>query len=222
MDNSTIATAKAAIAALDFSEEISRIAEKEDLIARGEGAISDAEERCQAIARELAEWRGQDGRQVADALLDDPAGGVTLAARAGKGFNELEEEREALRAAIVELRRRDTDLRGEIETIKRLGRDKLIRAVAPIVEALLAEQREHAARLVDGFAAVQALCCSVHGFGQAERMMADAVAGMVGNGKLLPHRGSLPIPQPIVDCIELAQSKGPGLGITRIPSANIP
>lgn len=119
----------AAFAALDFTGENDRIAECQAEITRCEKAIQAAEKRCTEIARIKNDYRGPNGRAVAEALLGDTH--ASEAALAGSSLEKMEEERLSLRAGIGELRHRIDDNASEISTIQLEASGKAAREAKP-------------------------------------------------------------------------------------------
>src|SRR3546814_12689020 len=101
MQTKTIDAATRAFDAIDFSEENAQIAAIEGRIAEMQKATVTAEDRCTAITRELADFRGPSGADVSAALLAGLS--ATTAAVAGSSKEELETARASLKEGVRDL-----------------------------------------------------------------------------------------------------------------------
>ena len=212
MDNKILAATATAFAAIDVSAENTRIAELTADIERCEKAISDAEARCTQIARIKAEYRGPDGRSVANALLTDTH--VSEAALAGPSLEKMEEERLGLCAGIGELRRRIEDSSSEISAIQGEASDKAAREAGPMVEALLDQARKAACTLLETWASVEAVCTATRGHTQTHYLLQPIAEKITENrGLAEEYWHGVDVPAEIRATLESLAGKGAALRV---------
>jgi len=213
----------AAFALIDVTAENERIAELIADTERCEKAMGDAEARCGEIARIKADYRGPDGRSVADALLGDAH--VSEAALAGPNFDKLEDERLSLRAGIRELQRRIDDNGYEIRSIRLKASNRAAVAAEPIVEALR-EQAEDAGRsLLEAFAAMYAISIATKGHHPTLDLLKPLAEDLTRSRALLEeHHGGITVPDEICDVLKALQGKGTALmsGVVNIAPLHRP
>lgn len=206
----TLATARAAFAALDVTAENDSIAALEMEREQASAAIERAEARCTEISQALAAYVEPDhGEATADALL---AGiGPREAADTGLDRTAMIEERAALRAGIGELRRRyDATYRQIIEVQREtFGRAGIL--AAPLADALFDRAREAAQIIVECYAALAAVeSATRYGAGEVERM--GRIAGIIlSHDGLLESVRSIPVPDAISEVLRALQGKGTAL-----------
>ena len=193
---------------LDLSEENRQIAELEQLIIELNEKREKASTRTVAIGRELREYRGPDGRMVADALLADQAPGT--AALAGPSVDALEAEKTALLAGASELHRRAEAARRTIEEIKEAARNK----VAPLAAPLMAELNDRAIALAEEFYTVYAAIASVAGTTRTGGSVLRAAKLVVGGiREELIRRGDVDAPPEIIQMLRALEGKGTALKV---------
>lgn len=193
---------------LDLSEENRQIAELEQLIIELNEKREKASTRTVAIGRELQEYRGPDGRMVADALLADQAPGT--AALAGPSVDALEAEKTALLAGASELHRRAEAARRTIEEIKEAARNK----VAPLAAPLMAELNDRAIALAEEFYTVYAAIASVAGTTRTGGSVLRAAKLVVGGiREELIRRGDVDAPPEIIQMLRALEGKGTALKV---------
>lgn len=217
----TIDNARAAIAALDFSAENERIADIEAEISRMQAAIEKAEARCTELAHAKMGLRAKDATAIADAILADVS--PTEAAAIAPSAEVIDSERNALRAAITDLRHRIQDARDQITKIQREASSKTRDVVRPLVEALQDQARQAGENIVEIFASVSAIS---RAFGDCFDLEADKLGRGVEN--LASHRGiihprrNVDTPIDILSIIEGARGKGRALPVRYAATINMP
>lgn len=203
---SAIETATAALQALDFSEQNLRIATVRADIAKAEAAIDVAEARVMEIGQTLAEYRGPSGKEVAQALLEH--GDVAIAAQSAIDENGLRAERDAIRAGIGELRRVISDGYDEVKAIRQETAEMIGAATAPVAEELTAELRAAGERMLDLWAALQALNRGASVHSRPAELADKAIAGIIGSGNLIDWRPAHPVPVEIVGMLASLKNAG--------------
>lgn len=220
MDRSTLEAVEAAFAGLDFSAENERIEALQAEIAQTEQAIERAEARCTEIARALVQYRGPNGQDVADALLADA---TTLAATlAAPDAQAMDTERLALRAGIGDLRRRIESTQRTISEIEAETFGAVAKQAQPLVDALLADAREAAGKLVNIFAAFDAINVTTRHATLELAAARHSMGGLVGPMKFLNLGRRVDVPAPVQAALAPLNSKGPALPVRFISSAAIP
>jgi hypothetical protein len=204
------------LAALDLSKQNDTVLSLQRQHGEVSDALARADDRITEIRSELAKKKGPDARAVADALLDGAE--ATAAARVGQSEEELREQIDALRAGMGELRRREEDLREQIRLARVEASEQAIIATEPLAQALTAEMRATATRLIEQWAAFTALAEALGGHMASSIAARDAVKGLCGSDRLLPHQRTIPVPREIQDLIGLLRDKGPSLQV-RAPVA---
>lgn len=204
------------LAALDLTAENETIVSLQRQHGEVSDALARADDRIAEIRGELAKKKGPDARAVADALLGGAE--ATEAARVGPSEEELREQIDALRAGMGELRRREESLREQIRVARSEASRQVIIATEPLAEALSEEMRATASRLIEQWAAITALGEALGGHMGERNAARDAVKGLCGTYRLLPHQQAIPVPREIQDLIALLHDKGPSLQV-RAPVA---
>lgn len=213
MNNATIDATASAFAALDLSPENARIAEIESDIGQLEAAEKSARERCTAIAREIAEFRGPSGAAVADALLAKHA--PSDAAVLGPDLDSLEKERGALSAGAQALALRALNARAELREVKEGAKLKLRPLVQPLVDELTEEATSLGLEIIRIFAALSAISTTTGTGWREVRAVGLMVSGAVDDYGLLLHcRGSVKTPQSIVAALRTLEGKGAALPLS--------
>lgn len=201
-----------AFAALDLSTENARIAEIEADIAQLEAAEKSARERCTAISREIAEFRGPSGAAVADALLANHA--PSDAAVLGPDLDSLEKEKAALLAGVQSLAQRTRAAHAEKDEVKRGAKLKLRPISQPLVDELAEEATAMGERLLEIFASLSAISGTTDNGWQQARAVGLMVKGAVDDfGLLLRLRGSVEAPAEIVTALRALEGKGAALPV---------
>lgn len=206
MQTKTIDTATRAFAEIDFSEENAQIAAIEGRIAEMQKATATAEDRCTAITRELADFRGPSGADVSAALLAGHS--PTTAAVAGPSKEALETERASLKEGVRELVRQVEAARQEISNIRDAARKRLI----PICEHVADELQDGAIaaveRLIEITAAYEAIALTTKfGWYEAGRLK-DKVRTLMLDGAVVPYRKHIPVPVEISTMLQALDGKG--------------
>lgn len=213
MNPTTIDATASAFAALDLSPENARIAEIEADIAQLEAAEKSARERCTAISREIAEFRGPSGAAVADALLANHA--PSDAAVLGPDLDSLEKEKAALLAGARDLADRVQAARDRLREIKASAKLKLRPISQPLVDELTEEATAMGERLLEIYASLSAISGTTDNGWQQARAVGLMVTGAVDDyGLLLRLRGSVETPAEIVTALRTLEGKGAALPVS--------
>lgn len=213
MSAACLEATSSAFAALDLSTENARIVEIEADIAQLEAAEKSARERCTAISREIAEFRGPSGAAVADALLANHA--PSDAAVLGPDLDSLEKEKAALLAGIQSLAQRAQAARAEKDEVKHGAKLKLRPISQPLVDELAEEATAMGERLLEIFASLSAISGTTDNGWQQARAVGLMVTGAVDDhGLLLRLRGSVETPAEIITALRALDGKGPALPVS--------
>ncbi len=213
MNDAIIEATASAFAELDLSAENARIAEIEADIAQLEAAEKSARERCTAISREIAEFRGPSGAAVADALLANHA--PSEAAVLSPDLDALEREKAALVAGAQALAHRAQVARAELQEVKAEAKLKLRPITQPLVDELTEEATALGERALEIFASLSAIAGTTGNGWQQARTVGLMVTGAVDDfGLLLRLRGSVEAPADIVTALRALDGKGAALPIS--------
>lgn len=209
IDSTLLATARAAFAALDCTDENDQIAALEAERERIAGAIANADKRIRELSAEIATWvRANPSSAIADALLDNAE--PSIAATAAPGRDALIDERAKLNGGIAELRRRDSEVYNEIRNIQVKTRARAGTSAVPVIAAWLEDALSAAQRLRECYAALDAISGAT-GAGTRERdRVGLAVARITGTDCLLRH-GPIPVDAATLDMLRALDGKGPAL-----------
>lgn len=197
-----------AVAALDFSTgnaELERLRADYAATTDKDGEVRAEIERLSA---EIAAYTGPDPEAVTAAIL----AGETLeaASKASRSKTDLEDRRTALRASLGPLRERAERIRAEIGESEGRLRAVLFDAVIEAIEAHAAQQREAAQAMLEAHAAIEALAdLTRRGYLPEVRASRDAIAGLVGNGKLLAWRTQVEVPADLRKALEPLKKVSP-------------
>lgn len=222
----TLSTVTAALAALDFSDENSRIAEIEARIAGHHDAVARAEERVQVINETINPPRRSPGEHeaarplirsagdmVADALVLEAS--ATAAAAAAPSREALEDERASLREGIRTLIRRVDDDRAAIDAIRREAMGRVRDAVAPLAQETIAEARASLAALPVLFATLTAINgASTCGTAELAGLRLAVETAFTTSGFMPAHRAEA-VPDDIVAALNALAGKGVATGNAR-------
>ena len=213
MNPTTIDATASAFAALDLSPENARIAEIEADITQFEAAEKSARERCTAISREIAEFRGPSGAAVADALLANHA--PSDAAVLGPDLDSLEKEKAALLAGAQSLAQRAQAARAERDEVKAAAKLKVRPISQPLVDELTEEATAIGERALEIFASLSAIAGTTGNGWQQARAVGLMVTGAVDDfGLLLRLRGSIETPAEIITALRALEGKGAALPVS--------
>lgn len=199
------------LAALSFDHENQALA---DMAAEGErlsAAIGKAETRLGEIQGQLSailQDRMADKRAavaVADALL----GEADAAQAAGTMVKErdLRDEQNALRAGIRELQDRSRENSDAMARLKGAALGKVVPALRPVVDDLLAEARAAADTIGRVYATVAGITAGARAFTAETEMLGQALAKLM-RSELIPRRDSLPVPDSVAELLAPLSSKG--------------
>ncbi|WP_126174363.1 hypothetical protein [Altericroceibacterium xinjiangense] len=207
-DPVTIAEAKAAFAALDFTEENEQIAELERKIEECEAAIEAGRGRIKAVVAQQRDPK-PDGFAAANALLE----GVSLreAAAVPGTYDALEKEYRALTEGIRHLSDNIAHYRGQIRQVQGGAERRLSEAAAGLVETVTNEARVAAEQIEQCCAALRAVHyttkAGVHEVRALERVRDGMVLDAHGQG-LLAHKAKVEVPEEVVDALSSLAYKG--------------
>ncbi len=151
-------------------------------------------------------YRGPSGKEVAQALLEH--GDVAIASRQAIDENGLRAERDAIRAGIGELRRVISDGYEEVKAIRLETADMIGTATAPVAEELTAELRAAGERMLDLWAALQALNRGASVHSRPAELADKAIGGIIGSGNLIDWRPAHPVPAEIVEMLASLKNAG--------------
>jgi hypothetical protein len=221
LDKDTLAHASSAIAALDLSAENDRLAELNAKLAEIGEAETTARERIAELDALIRGYREPDGDEVADAILAGDT--ATMAANAGASLTSLQDERARLFPALKALRHRNDDALAEVREVRAAAAHKASGAVAPLIDAIVAEARVAAERLAECYAAVSAAYSATQYFSRQRDALGEALHASRG---LLdePYR-AVPVPASVVEVLKALVVKGPVLRSTvpeTVPQPNPP
>lgn len=220
IDPSLLDRVAADLASLDFSGENARIADLEARKAETQAALSRAQTRRDEICDMLApysapggrtgnaQFRGLDGSAVASALL---AGASTEdAAAASVNQEELERERDAMTAAMVELRRRIEGADQAIRTTKGYAKKRVAEVVQPLADAAADEARAAANSLRACWATLEALGDASGALTPGQIATRNAVPGLWVDRGLLRRTDELgDVPREVVSVLSALTGKEP-------------
>lgn len=220
MDNKVLSDVAREFAEIDFTSENDQIAAIEAQIFTAEEKIFAADDRCREIARTTQEWRGPSGSDVANALM----GGATVleAARAGPDLKALEDEREALRAAMRDLRHRVEDWRAEISLIESNARQKLAGAAQRLIENAVEDARAGASAIATAYACAEAISAATR-FGSVEaHNLRKLVQEASKSGGPLPYAlRDVEVPAELIATLTALKDKGRAMRVGVIDRAPV-
>lgn len=156
--NTVLKTTKAALEALDFTEENARYAEIEAELAgftEAQNKIRARTEEIDLALRDIRDLNAQDAAAAADRLLD--GGNVKDIAQAVSTEQNLRDERVSVNATYGELSRRQRELHPELQEIQGRNRQIAMQAAEPLTRTILAEARGAAERLAMAHSAMYAV-----------------------------------------------------------------
>lgn len=215
IDRTIIAATADAVEALDFSAENDRIAQLEAEIGRLETAAETGLARVADIVAQVTDRNSITGTRnlnpgaVADALFAslDPAEAATVT----RSVSELETQRDQLRGGVAELRIRIRDANDEIASIRLAAGARVLATVQPVMDGIMADAREAALRIVEAWAALQAIGWAARLRPNGTEPVQTAVDGLEGGGRGLWRRQDIAVPAEIVSLLAPLASKGPAL-----------
>ncbi len=221
MESHALHTARAKVAALDLSAENATIAQLTAELEDIASAESRGQARLSEIASTLMNWRGPDAHAVAKALLSDDA--ADTLANTAPSKDALTEEREALQAGIVELRKRADVIRDRIRqeeaNIARLA----AAALSPLADAIANDARRAARDILAAYAAVYAINRSTKGAAEACYALREPVRALsLGVNALLPPQPDIEAPAEVREILAMMVGKSPSLHNLRIGSIPMP
>ncbi|MFN0045535.1 MAG: hypothetical protein ACKVOS_03630 [Sphingorhabdus sp.] len=207
---STLASTAKAIAALDMSDIESRLAQIDANAKDAITAAEKAEARLSEIARTLSDWRGLDGEEIANRLMNGQASDTPNA-------TALEAERDQLRSGLAVLRRRVDDA---YHTRRALQAEAKSRA-APIFETVATELTKEAVlaarTLVAAWASLSAIerATGNHSSRNAAASLDDAVAVILDFKGILSaeNRAAIEVPPETVKLLTGLRERGDILAV---------
>lgn len=214
-----------ALAALDFTAENEALAMKQAEGERLSAAMLKAETRIAEVQAQLSallQDRLAEKREavaVADALLG--AGDASQATATLVRERDLREEQAALRAGLRELQDRSRDNSEKMARIKSEASAKVVPALQPVVQTLIADARAAADQIAQAFASIAAISGTTRHFSHETRQFGDALAKLM-SADLIARRDVIDTPDDIAEMLEPLASKGP-VASYRVPTfAGVP
>lgn len=203
-------TAKA-LASLDFSDENQALAERAAEGKRLSAAMRKAEARIAEVTGKLSEIlqdRLAEKRAavaVADALLGDADASQATATVARE--RDLREELQALRAGLRELEERARVCGEDMARLKGAAMSKVVPALRPVIDDLLAEARAAADTIARAYASAAGIQTGAPAF-QAETDMLGAALAKLMRSELVPRRDVLEVPDSVAEMLAPLSEKG--------------
>ncbi len=186
-----------------------KIAAIEGRIAEMQKATVTAEDRCTAITRELADFRGPSGADVSAALLAGHS--ATTAAVAGPSKEALETERASLREGIRDLTNQVENARRDIFNIRGSAHLKLNPICEPLAEELMVEAREAAGRIIAVYASLEAIAWTTKFGWHKTSGIKDVVFAMMTGAAVAPFQREIAVPVEISAALQALDGKGAAL-----------
>lgn len=199
------------LAALTFDHENQALAEMAAEGDRISAAIGKAETRLREIAGQLSailQDRMADKRAavaVADALLGEADAGQAAATMVKE--RDLRDEQNALRAGIAELNQRSRENSEAMARLKNAAMGKVMPALRPVIDYLLAEARAAADTIARTYATVAGIQAGARTF-QAEAEMLGAALAKLMRSDLIPRRDMLEVPDTVAEMLAPLSGKG--------------
>lgn len=213
------------LAALDFEADNAALAERaaegEKLTAailKAESRIAQLQAQLTAILQDrMAERKAAVA--VADALLGE-ADASQAAAQVVKE-RDLREEIASLRAGLRELQDRSRDNSDAMGRIKSDALRKVMPALQPVVDSLIADAKAAADQIAHAFASIAAISGSTRYFHREVGQFGDALARLM-SADLIARRDLLDTPDDIAEMLAPLASKGPAASIHVPTFAGVP
>jgi hypothetical protein len=194
-----LAQAARALAGADFTEENRQIGVIEAEIAEIEAAADLARDRIADIGRTLVASHQPDAQAVADALLANAE--PRDAAAASPSSDELENERAALRAALMELQQRKQKKEAEITALRNGARESFRPVVQPVVEVVFEEAKAAGERIFECYAALFAVEVATGAKFEQTRILRRAIDGLSKDYNLCQRRPEAKVPVQVIDAL---------------------
>lgn len=215
---SVLDTTKAALEALDFTEENVRLTQIEAELEGYTKAQDQIRTRIDEINRALQDMRRLkdiDATTAADKLL--AGGDVEEIARAASTEQSLMDERETLNATFKNLKHRYEDLYPETHKIRGRARQRAMETAQPLIDAILADARAAAEQLALAHASMSAITGTTRCNLNAATDLQQAFNTLI---PLFRATGDLPemtIPDEVRDTLMPLEAKGRGIAVS-VPS----
>jgi len=219
MDNKILAEVAREFSELEFAEENAKIAELQSELRLVEEKRGDVDDRRSAIAREIHEYRGPRGDDVARAILDGLS--PTEAAKAGPDRQALEQEKEALLAGGRALRDRAEEVRAQISNIESSARTKIAAGAQKLETMLSNEARLLLEQLVPIYADMSALAATTRLGGNKLTKLRDAINEASGFDGFVGHRRGIEVSPEINETLRHLDGNEPALRVGFISVANL-
>lgn len=210
---------------IDLSDVGQRLAELRAEVARIDSAMSAAQEQQQVIGKRRHEIReaGRSGKAVADALLADPDSATGIAAMLAPDLSALDEEFQALGAALRDLRARRDETSRRMAEAEADGFALIGEALRPMVGQLEAKAIEHIEGLVATFADLAALTYGTRAGSHTTDRLRRAVGLLLGGADpLVQWRKVAPVSAPVRSTLAGLAAKCPNLPIPVTESTFLP
>ena len=194
-----------AIAKLDMGGVSTRMTEIEANAKDASAAAEKAEARLSEIARQLSDWRGLDGEEIANRLMNGQASDTP-------NLTELEAERDQLRSGLAVLRRRADDSYHAQRALKAEAKAMAAPIFEPAVTELTKDAVQAARTLVNVWASLSAIerTTGNNSARDVAASLSDAVAILLDFRGLLSseNRTLIEVPAETVNLLEGLRDKG--------------
>lgn len=219
MDTKILAAVAREFSSLDLSDENETFASLQSEMRQTEERLAAADERRSAIAREIHEYRGPSGREVAQALLDGSS--PTEAAKAGPDLQALEQEKQALIAGGRVLRDRIEEIRGQISNVESAARTKIIPGAQKLEGMLVGQALTVLEQLVSIFADLSALAGTTRFGGNKIVKLREVLNAANGFEGFAGYRRDIEVSPALNESLRHLDGKGPALRVGFLSVANL-
>lgn len=219
MDQKILDAVSREFSAIDFTDELAEIAELQSELRLVEEKRVAVDERRSAIAREIHEYRGPSGDDVARAILDGLS--PTEAAKAGPNMQALEGEKEALLAGGRALRDRAEDLRAQITNVETAARAKIVPGSQKLETMLISEALALLEQLVPVYANLTALAATTRFAGNKIVKLREVLNAANGFEGFAGYRRDIEVSPALNDTLRHLDGQAPALRTSFITVANL-
>lgn len=214
-----------ALAALDFTEENELIAAHAAEGERLSAAMRKAETRINEVQAQISKIlqdklaERETAVAVADALLGEADAREATASLVRE--RDLRDELNALRAGLRELQDRSRDQGDVMAHAKGEAMRKVVPALEPVVQSLIADARAAAQQIGQAFASIAAIAGATRYFHYEARQFGDALARLM-SADLVARKDLIDTPDSILEMFAPLADKGPAAAV-RVPTyAGVP
>lgn len=206
-------------AELDFADENAQLAILQSELRLVEEKQVAVDDRRSAIAREIHEYRGPSGEEVARAILDGHT--PTDAAKAGPDLQALEQEKSALVAGARSLRTRAEDIRAEIANVERAARMKIAPGAQKLEAMLISEALALLEQLVPVYANLSALAGTTWFSSHKMAKLREVLNAANGFDGFSGYRREIEVSAAVDGALRQLDGKGPALRVSFLSVANL-